>query len=168
MRIVKNGDVHVSAPLGTSRQTVMDFIERNRNWISQARKRMEQQLDTRADFYAQLPLATKAEREEATLRMEALIQPLVNSYAKTMGVHPRQVSYKAIRSYWGKCLVKTHDIIFSYYLLLMPEWCVEQVVVHELAHLIVANHGPRFHALMDRYFPRWREARAEMRRVVRA
>lgn len=166
MRIVKNGDVHVSVPLGTSKQTVIDFIERNREWIHKARKRVEQQQEKRADFYSQLSLKTKAQRDKATQRMEALVLPFVNTYSETMGVRPHQISYKATRSYWGKCFIQSHNIIFSYYLLLLPEWCVEQVIVHELAHLIVANHGPKFHALMDKFYPHWREARAEMRKVV--
>jgi len=42
---------------------------------------------------------------------------------------------------------------------------VEHVVVHELCHLFEPSHNARFHALMDKYFPRWREARAETRRI---
>ena len=39
MRIVKNGDVHVSAPIGLSRDRVIAFIEEHRDWISEARKK---------------------------------------------------------------------------------------------------------------------------------
>ena len=38
MRIVKNGDVHVSAPIGLPREKVMEFIEERRDWINEARK----------------------------------------------------------------------------------------------------------------------------------
>ena len=38
MRIVKNGDVHVSAPIGMPREKVMAFIEEHREWIDQARQ----------------------------------------------------------------------------------------------------------------------------------
>ena len=57
--------------------------------------------------------------------------------------------------------------MFSAYLLLLPEWCIEHVVVHELAHLIVPNHSDKFYAVMDTYFPRWREARAETKKISR-
>ena len=33
----------------------------------------------------------------------------------------------------------------------MPGWVLDSVVVHELAHLEVDDHGPRFQALVDRY-----------------
>jgi predicted metal-dependent hydrolase len=45
--------------------------------------------------------------------------------------------------------------------------CIEHVVVHELAHLLVPNHSPRFYAVMDKFFPRWKEAREETKRISR-
>jgi predicted metal-dependent hydrolase len=41
----------------------------------------------------------------------------------------------------------------------MPPAYVEYVVVHELTHLRVANHGSDFKALMDARMPDWRERR---------
>ena len=38
MRIVKNGDVHVSAPIGLSKKRVLEFINAHRSWIIEARK----------------------------------------------------------------------------------------------------------------------------------
>jgi predicted metal-dependent hydrolase len=33
----------------------------------------------------------------------------------------------------------------------MPSWVLDSVIVHELAHLEVADHGPRFQELIQRY-----------------
>ena len=122
---------------------------------------------TRRDFYAQLPLQTRAQRQAAEARLDALVRPMIDRYATQMGVCPQFLYYRATRSRWGLCHTGRGAICLSLYLLLMPEWCIEHTVVHEMCHLLVPDHGPRFHALMDRYFPRWREARAEMRRVSR-
>lgn len=166
MRFVKNGDLHVSVPIGTSRSVVQAFIQRNQAWIDAAGKRTTEQLRQRRSFYDQLPLHTREQWNAALARIKTLIEPLVERNAQRMNVHPHSIGYKAITSYWGQCRVRTGDLIFSLYLLLLPEWTVEQVVVHELAHLIVPNHSPRFHAIMDQYYPNWREARREIRRVV--
>lgn len=166
MRIVKNGDVHVSAPIGIPRSEVERFIEEHRDWIAKARKQtLERQLQ-RSAFYDQLPLRTKAETAAALQRLKALTGPMVERYAQEMGVKPSLVYYKPTISRWGQCNVKDRSICFSTYLLLLPDWCVEHVVVHELCHLLVASHSSRFYTLMDRYFPRWREARKETRRLV--
>ena len=163
MRIVKNGDVHVSAPIGVSRSMVEDFIERHRDWIAEARKKNLERQQQRADFYNQLPLTTRAQAHEALKRLTALIEPMVERHAKEMGVKPSRVYFKPMISRWGMCNLKNKSICFSAYLLLLPEWCVEHVVVHELCHLLEPSHNARFHALMDQYFPRWREARAATR-----
>ena len=167
MRIVKNGDVHVSAPIGMPKAEVMRFIEEHREWIAEARKKTSEQQEKRAAFFNQLPLRTRAQAEEAYARIKAMVEPMVEKHAKAMGVRPRLVYYKPMISRWGMCNVKERTICFSGYLLLLPEWCVEHVVVHELCHLLEPSHNARFHALMDRYFPRWREARRETRRICR-
>ncbi len=165
MRIVKNGDVHVSAPIGLPREKVMEFVEENRDWINEARKKTYERQKQRAEFFNQLPLATRAQADDALKRLKALVEPMMDRHSKEMGVHPSIVYYKATISRWGQCNVRDRSIYISAYVLLLPEWCVEHVVVHELCHLLEPSHNARFHALMDKYFPRWREARKETRRI---
>ena len=165
MRIGKNGDVLVSAPLGLPKEEVQEFINENQKWIEEARQRRYEREKRRADFYNQLPLRTHQQADEALQRLRALVGPMVQRYARLMGVKPTLVYYRATISRWGMCNVKDKTICISAYVLLLPEWCVEHVVVHELCHLLEPSHSARFHALMDRYFPRWREARAETRRI---
>lgn len=166
MRIAKNGDVRVSAPVGLPRKEVERFIDEHRDWIAEARERVLDNQRRRAAFYNQLPLRTKAEAAEALQRLRTLVEPMVERYSGEMGVKPAGISYKAMISRWGVCNVKARTVCFSAYLLLLPEWCVEHVVVHELCHLLEPSHNARFHALMDRYFPRWKEARRETRQIM--
>lgn len=166
MRIAKNGDVHVSAPIGMPKSKVMAFINEHRAWIAEARKKTAERQTLRAAFFAQLPLTTKAEKREAAERVAALVRPMVERYAPLIGVSPSSVSYKPMISRWGVCRVKERSICYSTYLLLLPQWCVEHVVVHELCHLLEPSHNTHFYALMDKYFPRWREARKEVKRIL--
>ena len=156
MRIVKNGDVHVSAPIGMPREKVIAFIEEHKDWIEQARKKTYERQKQRAEFYNKLPLTTRAQADEALKRLKALVEPMMEKHAKEMGVKPSIVYYKPTISRWGQC-----------YVLLLPKWCVEHVVVHELCHLLEPSHNARFHALMDKYFPRWREARKETHKICK-
>jgi len=167
MRIVKNGDVHVSVPLGTPRDRVRTFIEEHEEWLEDARQRQAEAVRRRVLFYARLPLDTPARRCEAEKRLRELVRPQVERYSREMGVRPDKVSFRRMRSRWGCCCPATHEIRFSLYLLLLPGWCVEHVVVHELAHLLVPDHGARFYTVMNRFFPRWKEARETTRRICR-
>lgn len=167
MRIVKNGDVHVSAPFGMSKKDVEEFINQHQDWILAARKKTAEQQKQRAAFFGQLTLTTKAQKADAMKRLKALLEPMVERYARVMGVSPSSVYYKPMISRWGMCKVKDRSICFSTYLLLLPNWCVEHVVVHELCHLLEPSHNTHFHALMDKFFPKWREARKETRKVAK-
>ena len=57
MRIVKNGDVHVSAPIGMPKKEVERFIEEHREWIAEARKKTCESQKRRADCSALRALA---------------------------------------------------------------------------------------------------------------
>ena len=117
--------------------------------------------------YNKLPLTTRAQADEALKRLKALVEPMMEKHAKEMGVKPSIVYYKPTISRWGQCNVKDRSICISAYVLLLPKWCVEHVVVHELCHLLEPSHNARFHALMDKYFPRWREARKETHKICK-
>jgi hypothetical protein len=53
---------------------------------------------------------------------------------------------------------------FNWRLLLAPEPVLEYVVWHEVCHLQVLDHSPRFWALLERYRPGYREDRDWLRR----
>ena len=54
-----------------------------------------------------------------------------------------------MKSRWGSCNRTKRAIIFNTALARVPSRCVEYVVVHELTHLDVANHGAEFQKLMS-------------------
>jgi predicted metal-dependent hydrolase len=59
---------------------------------------------------------------------------------------------------WGSCTPADGTIRLSHKLREMPSWVVDYVLVHELAHLLVPGHGPRFWQLVEAY-PRTERAR---------
>jgi len=59
---------------------------------------------------------------------------------------------------WGSCTIEDRTIRLSTRLQAMPVYVVDYVLLHELAHLIVPEHGPDFWALLEPY-PRTERAR---------
>lgn len=55
------------------------------------------------------------------------------------------------RARWGSCTPSTEAIRLSTRLRGMPQYVIDCVLLHELAHLLVADHGPGFKALVNRY-----------------
>lgn len=66
---------------------------------------------------------------------------------------------------WGSCTPADGTIRLSERLRSMPSWVVDYVLVHELAHLLHADHGPAFQALVARY-PKAERARGFLEGVV--
>ena len=52
---------------------------------------------------------------------------------------------------WGSCTGSRGTIRISRRLGSVPTWVLDYVIVHELAHLQVAGHGPEFRTLVERY-----------------
>ena len=55
------------------------------------------------------------------------------------------------RSRWGSCSIDDGSVRLSDRMIGMPDWVVDAVIVHELAHLVHADHGAAFKALEARY-----------------
>jgi predicted metal-dependent hydrolase len=70
-------------------------------------------------------------------------------------------------SRWGSCTPVDRTIRLSHRLKGMPEWVLDYVLVHELAHLLVPGHGPEFWAEVERY-PRTERARGYLEGVAAA
>ena len=100
----------------------------------------------------------KLERRAAAgaVDLEARAAALADRYGLPRPASVRWVSNQQWR--WGSCSPAEGRIRLSDRLAGFPAWVVDYVVVHELAHLRVAGHGPAFWALVERY-PRAERAR---------
>lgn len=65
---------------------------------------------------------------------------------------------------FGSCTPANAAIRISHRLATMPAFVRDYVIIHELAHLREANHGPRFWKLVNRY-PRTERARGYLMAV---
>ena len=51
---------------------------------------------------------------------------------------------------WGSCSTDSGEIRISSRLAQAPPWVLDHVIIHELAHLVVPDHGSRFWDLVNR------------------
>jgi hypothetical protein len=102
---------------------------------------------------------------EAWLRARArvAIERAIEGHAPALRVNPTAVTLRDPRSRWGSAS-KQGRLMFSWRLVLAPPGSLETVVVHELAHLRVFGHGPRFWALVGERRPTHLADRAWLRR----
>jgi hypothetical protein len=65
---------------------------------------------------------------------------------------PREIRWADdMLSRWGSCTTSTGHIRISTRLAAFPDWVIDYVIVHELAHLEVNGHGADFWRLANRY-----------------
>jgi predicted metal-dependent hydrolase len=61
------------------------------------------------------------------------------------------VAFAGQQQRWGSCSFTAGVIRISSRAARLPGWVVDYILVHELAHLVHADHGPRFWELVNRY-----------------
>ena len=144
LRVTPEGKVEVRAPFGISRGVIDEIVSKHAKWIE---KRLA---DVKSRPLAYMP--TQSEIEELKGKTAALVLPLVEKYAKAMGVEPALVKFTAAKKVFGSCTSKKH-LNFSFRLALYPYEAVEYVVVHELCHLKEMNHSSRFWAEVEKILP---------------
>lgn len=61
------------------------------------------------------------------------------------------VFQKSLTRTWGKCFTNQRKIVINPILATYPKWVLDFVIIHELAHLLVPNHGQEFRSLVNRF-----------------
>jgi predicted metal-dependent hydrolase len=87
-------------------------------------------------------------RDAARIEIEAAVE----RHAAALNVRPASITLRDPRSRWGSCS-RAGRLSLSWRLVLAPPQALETVVVHELCHLRVFGHGPRFRALLGSRMP---------------
>ena len=158
LRIARDGGhVDVSAPAWMSPADVADLVRRKHDWIEAQMERVS------ATPMAQASQASKAEVAQWRAVVQACVPALVAAWEPIMGVKAGQLAYRNMPRRWGSCQPSPGRICINVRLALYPPECLEYVVVHELCHLLERGHGPRFHQLMDRFMPDWKQRRDKLR-----
>lgn len=80
------------------------------------------------------------------------ITVLVRGHAALLGARARGIRLKDTRSRWGSC-APDGTLAFSWRLVMAPDWVLDYVVAHEVAHLRELNHSERFWALVAQLTP---------------
>jgi predicted metal-dependent hydrolase len=90
------------------------------------------------------------------------IAPRLDLAAVAVGRPYRSLTIRAQRTRWASCS-PGGAMSFNWRLLLAPGHVLDYVVWHEVCHLQVLDHSPRFWALLERHCPGWREDREWLR-----
>ncbi len=93
----------------------------------------------------------------------AEIEPRLDDACSAAAAVYKTLTIRGQRTRWASCS-RTGAMSFNWRLLLAPEAVLDYVVWHEVCHLHVMDHSPRFWKLLGRYCPDYRQHTAWLRR----
>ena len=97
---------------------------------------------------------------EAQLRKD--VSRWLALYCPRLGIAPTLIRVRPLKSLWGS--LDTRDRVnLDLALALAPPAALKYVLVHELCHLRIRNHSPRYWALVESILPHWKDQREWLR-----
>ena len=118
-------------------------------------------------------VARLAARERRGHTDETLYERAQRLAERYLTEHPGAASPSSVKwvrnqnGRWGSCTPADRSIRISERIQTFPDWVVDYVILHELAHLVVANHNTQFWALVARY-PKAERARGYLEGISAA
>jgi predicted metal-dependent hydrolase len=91
-----------------------------------------------------------------------VVPALIQKWERKLKVKVRGYFLQRMKTRWGSCNHRVGHIRLNTELVKKPKDLLEYVIVHEMIHLIEPTHSDRFIALLQKHYPTWREARAEL------
>lgn len=161
LSVAEDGTVLLKAPVTLTGEEIKRFLQKHDRWIEkQISLREEQREKAAALNFTPEQVAALKERARVVLERRVVY------YSERMGVRPAGVGITSARTRWGSCSGKNR-LNFSYRLILLPPDAVDYVVVHELAHIRVKNHGAGFYREVEKYLPDYRQRIAVLKQAQR-
>ena len=93
------------------------------------------------------------------------LRSLVHHWASKIGVNVQQIHLRQMKTKWAS-MSTTGRLSLNTDVLTLPQELAEFVIVHELVHLLVSNHGKVFKSFMYAYLPDWEEREQQLQRAV--
>jgi predicted metal-dependent hydrolase len=186
------GDVIVTLPKKAAEKRAAEAVRELRPWIERRRRALDRAAAEVARAPGTLPYlgtelrvvpepgrervhrrgdtllvppgdATDAIERWYRRRARAEVAPRLEAAVARAGTSYRGLTIRGQRTRWASCS-STGAMSFNWRLLLAPEAVLDYVIEHEVCHLEVMDHSPRFWALLESRAPGWREHAAWLRR----
>lgn len=152
-----DGSLAISAPYGTPDRDIINFVRSKRSWIDRNVRAVRERSAAHPEA------ESRAEKEARRRALKARIASRLPEIEAITGLKSNGWTVRDMHTRWGSCNTHTHHLNFSLMLWDRTDTELDYVILHELVHTRVANHGPDFYAMMDRFMPGWKSIRKNLR-----
>ena len=147
-----SGKLAISTPTNCSEKYVKKILEKNRTKIRDSLPVKDPNLQRARD--AQKKILTKKAKEYLPYRLDF--------WAKKFGYEYKQLRFSHANTRWGS-RSSSGTISLNIGLMKLPEALRDYVIIHELCHFYHQDHSPLFWNCVEKYYPRYKEARKRLR-----
>ena len=88
---------------------------------------------------------------------EVLVSKRLPYWSKITGFNYNEVKIRDAITRYGSCMPSKKNLYFSSRLIMLPEYVVDAIIVHELCHMKYKYHNDDFYNLVEKYIPNYRE-----------
>ena len=152
-----DGRIVISAPYLVADREIIAFVRSRRSWIDDAVTRVRKRAAEHPDAVS--PAEKEARRADLKRRIAARLPEI----ERRTGLRCSGWTVRDMHTRWGSCNTRTNHVNFSLMLATRSDAELDYVILHELVHTVVPNHGRDFYALMDRFMPEWKSVRKAMK-----
>lgn len=159
-----------------ARETPRKFVERESHYVWGRRYLMTiEYQDVKPNVVLSNKRITLTVRPDSSLEKRAevmhewhksmlheVVPTLIQKWERNLKVGVSGYFLQRMKTKWGSCNHAAGNIRLNTELVKKPRDLLEYVIVHEMAHLIEPKHSDCFISILDRHYPGWREARADL------
>ena len=177
LKVGQSGEISLSIPLRTKENHILEFLEKNLEWLRKTSAKIkaknsaknENQVEFLGGSYEliidknasgvsielfSIKAASKADfRRFCDEKAKELLNASIARFAPLIARPINHISFKHMRTRWGSCNKAKGYINLNLDLITKKKEFIEYVVLHELAHLVHANHSKDFYALISKHMP---------------
>ena len=177
LKVSQSGEISLSIPLRTKENHILEFLEKNLEWLRKTSAKIkaknsaknENQVEFLGSNYEliidkkasgvsielfSIKAASKADfRRFCDEKAKELLNASIARFAPLIARPINHISFKHMRTRWGSCNKAKGYINLNLDLITKKKEFIEYVVLHELAHLVHANHSKDFYALISKHMP---------------
>ena len=153
IKITADMQIVVFVPLYVSDNEIERLVISKSKWIDEHMLKVQSTIDERS----KLEKITFEQVKELADQAVEYIPKRVKYYAEKENFVYNKITIKNLVSRWGSCSTKG-NLNFNCLLMLMPDYVIDYIVVHELCHLREMNHSEKFWAEVEKIMPDYQRA----------
>lgn len=177
LKVGQSGEISLSIPLRTKENHILEFLEKNLEWLRKTSAKIKAKNSAKNENQVEflglnyeliidknasgvsielfsIKAASKADfRRFCDQKAKELLNASIARFAPLIARPINHISFKHMRTRWGSCNKAKGYINLNLDLITKKKEFIEYVVLHELAHLVYANHSKDFYALISKHMP---------------